>query len=451
MSHGWPFADCTLHVQLRRKDSEIDLAELKAECESFGNVLKIFPWTSKKSSTPQAYILFDSPAAVQRSSQSVNNRTSRLWKNGYHMLNMCESTTEMLKHFFNDEGITSNDPLFDNIHVNERPNPYASKRRSSLRGEVEPGEIKIPTGPRYMPYHLDHRASSTTSAQQNSSVIFPAKREPLSPKSPGKFTSQRGPPFESSASTLFSTNKGRAGFGKSSPPSTKPIMPLPSPISVAPLLPSPGPDDGDLRQLNMKLNSDIRQLVSDHVDALQKVVDAETETQDLQRKLQSTEEELAHTINSLEAAEAREQTLANQLAKAEFDRDGAQDACTQALAAIKDLLVNQQSAEAAKHRAEVELQQLRDKLAVLELHLIQRGLTPVFSRHTAEIGVQSKPLVVDTEGALRIDLGEAIETPVPAPDNVQYPFHTKLDPHDIPGFLDAFNDIDKLVMGAFSR
>ncbi|KAG8742820.1 hypothetical protein FRC10_000866 [Ceratobasidium sp. 414] len=93
----------------------MDMDEVRKECEAFGNILKIYPWTSKKSATPQAYVLFDSPTAVTRAMHSLLNNTSRLWKTGYHMLKMCESTSEMIEIFFKQDGITRDDPLFANI------------------------------------------------------------------------------------------------------------------------------------------------------------------------------------------------------------------------------------------------------------------------------------------------------------------------------------------------
>ena len=61
------------------------------------------------------------------------------------------------------------------------------------------------------------------------------------------------------------------------------------------------------------------------------------------------------------------------------------------------MLVNQQSSEAARRRAETELQQLREKFEALELHLTQRGSAPVLPKHTAEIGVQSGSPAIDVE------------------------------------------------------
>ncbi|KAG8715566.1 hypothetical protein FRC08_010438, partial [Ceratobasidium sp. 394] len=131
----------------------MDIDEVRKECEAFGNILKIYPWTSKKSSTPQAYVLFDSPAAVTRAAHSLLNNTSRLWKTGYHMLKMCESTSEMIETFFKQDGITRDDPLFANIPVNKWPKPssWATKKHPAIRGEQEPDQINhhhIPTGPR---------------------------------------------------------------------------------------------------------------------------------------------------------------------------------------------------------------------------------------------------------------------------------------------------------------
>ncbi|QRW08283.1 hypothetical protein RhiLY_07282 [Ceratobasidium sp. AG-Ba] len=438
-SHGWPYDDCTIHVQVRQKNKEMDLIELETECGAFGNVLKIFTWTSKKSATPQAYVLFDSTNAVQRAVQSLNNRTSRLWKNGYHMLRMCESTTEMLEVFFKEKGIGRNDPLFANIAVNKSTKSYTPRKYHALRGEQEPELVKIPTGPRHRPYSLDHRPETSTSARESHPVTFPPKKEPLSPESFGKSLAERRASFGSHTSSKFTPSKSLPDFGQSSP-STKPVPSSPSPVSLGPLVPPPSVDTVDQRQLNLKLQSDIKQLVSDHLDIVQGLSEVKNENENLHQKLQAAEQELARMQDLLKDTEAREKTLTSQLSKAEFDRDGAQDACTQALAAIKDLLANQQNAEAAKLRAEAELQQLREKFAALEVQLAQRELPLVLPKHTAEIGDASS-----------IDPDEGIKTPTPVPDSAHHTLPGKPDLHDIPGFLDAFNDIDKLVMGAFNH
>lgn len=38
ISHGWPYDDCTIHVQVRQKNKNMDLVELETECEAFGKV-----------------------------------------------------------------------------------------------------------------------------------------------------------------------------------------------------------------------------------------------------------------------------------------------------------------------------------------------------------------------------------------------------------------------------
>ncbi|KAG9085243.1 hypothetical protein FRC06_003687 [Ceratobasidium sp. 370] len=367
---------------------------------------------------------------------------------------MCESTSEMIETFFKQDGITRDDPLFANIPVNKWSKPW--KKHSAMRGEQEPDQINhhIPTGPRYKPYSLDDRPDTSTSAQASHSVTFPPKKEPLSPESPSKFSALRRASFGSSTSSKFVPNKNWSNLAKSPSLAAKQAASPPSPVSLPPPLPSPSPsslDDIDQRQLNLKLQSDIQKLVSDHIDTVHEVLELETKNENLQNKLEAAEQELAQLRDSLKAAETREQALATQLSEAESERDGAQDACTQALAGIQGLLANQQVAEAAKLQVEAELQQLRERFGAVEAQLaLAEAQLKLSSKHTAEVGVQSESFGADAEAsdASSVDLDDACTTPIPTTDHDQY-LAAKPDQHDFLGFLDAFHDIDNLVKGAF--
>ncbi|KAG8768245.1 hypothetical protein FRC12_005689 [Ceratobasidium sp. 428] len=442
----------------------MDLDEVRKGCEEFGNILKVYTWTSKKSSTPQAYVVFDSPTAVTRATQSLLNHTSPLWKNGYHMLKMCESTSWMIENFFKQDGITRDDPLFANIPVNKPSKPWATKKHPAVRGEQEPSTTtrSIPTGPRYRPYSLNDRPDTSSSAQASNPVTFPPKKDPPSPESPKKPLAQRRTSF-GSPTPKFVPNKNWLGLARSPSPAAKPVVSPPSPVSLRPPPSSPPMSprppmsnlgDIDEHQLNLKLQSDIRDLVSDRVDAAREAFDMQLKTENLQHQLQVAKQELVQLRSSVEAAKTREEALASRLSKAEADRDGAQEACTQALEGIKALWADQQTTQAAKLQLEAELQQLRGMYGAVQAQLAQAQaqlrsqLMP--PKHTAEVGVQSESFRADTEDASSVEPDDACATPAPT-DHDQHSLPTKPDQHDFTGFLDAFNDIDNLVRGVFSR
>ncbi|KAG9123713.1 hypothetical protein FRC07_014183 [Ceratobasidium sp. 392] len=477
LSHGWPFDDCTIHVQARHR-KEIDLDELRNECEAFGNILKVYTWTSKKSAMQQAYVLFDSPTAVTRATQSFLHKTSSLWKKGYHMLKMCESTSEMIDTFFKQDGITRNDPLFANIPVNKRAKPWVARKHPSERGEKESTQTspRIPTGPRYRPYSLSERPDTSTSAQASNPITFPPRKEPPSPESPSKPLTLRRASLGSPTSSKFVPSKSWLNSLRTPPPSVKQVASPPSSVSLPPPPSSPplsSHGDVDQHQLNLKLKSDIEKLVSDYIDIEHEVLDMKTKNKNLENKREAAEQELVQLRSSLEATEAREQALATQLSYTESERDGAQDACTQALAGIQHLLANQQNVEATNSKLETELRELRKvfgavegQLARAEAQLMSQVVPP---KQMAEVGVQSESLRADTEASAQnlrlglaglippelqdassVDPDDACATPTPAADPDQYPLPAKPDQHDFSGFLDAFNDIDNLVRGVFN-
>jgi DNA repair exonuclease SbcCD ATPase subunit len=254
----------------------------------------------------------------------------------------------------------------------------------------------------------------------------------------------------------------------------KPLISDPSAALQSPPLPPPSHIDSlEQDQINRKLQSDIEELVSAHIDTAHKVYDMETENESLRKKLQTAEEELALLQDSIKHAEGREQAVIGLLNEAETARNGAQDACAQALTAIQELLDGQRVIEAAKFKAEAELNVLRGMFRAVEGQLVRaeqelRSRPEPFSKPTVDVAVQSEPLRSDTEASAQahrlaiacltavdlqdassVDQDETCSTPVPSPDYMHHPNPGMADFHNIPGLLDAFKDIDNLVRTAF--
>jgi hypothetical protein len=114
--------------------------------------LKIYVWTAKRSQKPQACVLFDAVGAVKAADRSTHNDTCRLWKNGYHMLRMCESTTMILESCLKKDGLTHGHPIFASIrqssvlisHLSRRLTLAAAIRRVAYHVHPPTRGVKSP-------------------------------------------------------------------------------------------------------------------------------------------------------------------------------------------------------------------------------------------------------------------------------------------------------------------
>ncbi|CEL60715.1 hypothetical protein RSOLAG1IB_03954 [Rhizoctonia solani AG-1 IB] len=429
-SRGWPFADCAIHVQFRGIDNKnFSLDDIRQSCGVFGRILKIYVWTAKRSQKPQACVLFDAVGAVKAADRSTHNDTCRLWKNGYHMLRMCESTTMILESCLKKDGLTHGHPIFASIPIRR----VAYHVHPPTRGVKSPEKAHrpIPTGPRYQPYSLDARPQAPPSpprarSSDASFISFPPKREVVSPTN-STVPQHTRPPF---SPTQPNISNGLAPTRKEAPPSSPTKPRLQSPARTTQV------ESTQKIQIdkNKKLETDIRDLVSTHIDSMAKVQEAEAENQRLAARLRNSEEELALLADTVKRVEGREQAAIGLLTETE----------TRSQEQLQLLRNSLEAVESAKTKAETDLEMLRQKYGVLEAQLLstqeqlrlfslsKRSVDQSMRAHSG-----SPRLGYETVKASSVERDDA--APVLGKGSLQ----------NMAGLLDAFKEIDDLVKSAF--
>ncbi|ELU42737.1 hypothetical protein AG1IA_03243 [Rhizoctonia solani AG-1 IA] len=448
-SRGWPFSDCAIHVQFRGEDnSHFSLDDIRQSCGGFGRmfVLKIYVWTAKRSQKPQACVLFDAVEAVKAADRSTHNGSCRLWKNGYHMLRMCESTTMILASCLKKDGLTHGHPMFTCI----------LSSAAADEGRQVPRK-----GPRYQPYSLDSRPPAPPSPPRASSpdalfISFPPKREappaanPVSPSQRNR--AQFSPPQPNTSNGLLLPRK------EATPP--PPIKPRQQTPTQAIQIERPEQTQIDK---NKKLETDIRDLVSTHIDSISKVQEAEIENQRLRARLRNSEEELALLADTVKRVEGREQAAIALLTETE----------TRSQEQLQLLRNSLEVVESAKTKAEIDLETLKQKYGILEAQLLSTqeqlrlfslsrrsidqsmralsdsprpGLEAAVSCHKH---TQYIPLTGELQKASSIERDDVFITPTSATDYTRNPILGKGTLQNMAGLLDAFKEIDDLVKSAF--
>ncbi|CAE6512798.1 unnamed protein product [Rhizoctonia solani] len=448
-SRGWPFSDCAIHVQFRGDDNRrFNIDEIRQTCEGFGRILKLYVWTAKRSQKPQACVLFDSIEGVKAADRSTHSGMCRLWKSGYHMLRMCESTTMILETHLKKDGLTQGHPIFTGIPIKRA----AYQVHLPVRG-IKPAEKlhrSIPTGPRYQPYSLDARSYPPHSPPRASSpdtifVSFPPKREPVSPTGPLiprhtkplSFSPSR--PNHSSGPHVAVTQVTSSSPVKPSTRSRIPEQDAPSQATQA--------ECAEQAQINQKLKPDIRDPVSIHIESMAtKMQEIEVENQRLKARLQNSEGDLALLEDTVKRVEGREQAAIALLTETE----------TRSQEQLQSLRNSFKAVESAKSKAEAELETLKQKYGVLEAQLLstqeQLRLFSLSKRSVdRSIGVHSD----SPRPGHEIDKASTAEqddtriTPSAATDFARNPGIEKGTLQNLAGLLDAFKEIDDLVRSAF--
>ncbi|CAE6483715.1 unnamed protein product [Rhizoctonia solani] len=442
-SRGWPFSDCAIHVQFRGEDnSHFSLDDIRQSCGGFGRILKIYVWTAKRSQKPQACVLFDAVEAVKAADRSTHNGSCRLWKNGYHMLRMCESTTMILASCLKKDGLTHGHPMFAGIPLRR----VSYQVQPPTRGVKSPEKAHrpIPTGPRYQPYSLDSRPPAPPSPPRASSpdalfISFPPKREappaanPVSPSQRNR--AQFSPPQPNTSNGLLLPRK------EATPP--PPIKPRQQTPTQAIQIERPEQTQIDK---NKKLETDIRDLVSTHIDSISKVQEAEIENQRLRARLRNSEEELALLADTVKRVEGREQAAIALLTETE----------TRSQEQLQLLRNSLEVVESAKTKAEIDLETLKQKYGILEAQLLStQEQLRLFSLSRRSIDQSMRALSDSPRPGLEAAKASSIErddvfiTPTSATDYTRNPILGKGTLQNMAGLLDAFKEIDDLVKSAF--
>lgn len=454
-SRGWPFADCAIHVQFRGDDNKrFSIDEIRQACEHFGRVLKIYTWMAKRSQKPQACVLFDSVDAVGLADRSTHGNMCRLWKTGYHMLRMCESTISILQKHLQDEGLTRDHPIFASIRTKHAPTPY--QVHPAVRGiQLSDKQSRpIPTGPRFKPYSLEPRRGKSppafmsapppdTRPPNNSYVSFPPKRETMSPRAPTG-------PYAAKLSSFSPTRPGFAGRRSPSP------MPPPKPTVLSPGPGDAGPshtahvDSLQQTQINRKLQTDIQELVSAQIDSVAKVQEVEEENQRLKARLRTREEEFALLEDTVKRVEQREQAAIALLSDAEAVHNATKKAYARDQEEMLSLRHSYRALESAKTKAEAELEALREKFGKLEAQLLraqEQLRSSSLSKRSGELSMHSDSPRLETDVS-SVEQDDICVTPATTVDFVR-PGLEKATLQNLPSLLDAFKDIDDLVRSAF--
>ncbi|KAH7339805.1 hypothetical protein B0J17DRAFT_656848 [Rhizoctonia solani] len=414
-SRGWPFADCAIHVQFRGDDNRrFSVDEIRQTCEEFGRTLKIYTWTAKRSQKPQACVLFDSIDAVKTADRSTHSGMCRLWKNGYHMLRMCESTTMILQSCLRKDGLTQGHPMFNGIRY------------------------KFPSSPPPPPPHH-------SSPPEASFISFPPKREPVSPTvvvshtKKASFSSPR--PNISNGLLLTAAQAAQAALSSPAKPTTGPR----SPEQAGPSQTSQ-PKRVEQTQDNKKLKTDIKDIVSAHEESMAKLQEVEAENQRLKAQLRNSEEELALLEDTVKRVEGREQAAIALLTETE----------TRSQEQLQSLRSNCEAVGSAKIKAETELESLKQKYGVLEAQLLStQEQLRLFSLSKRSIDrsmrahSDSPRPGFETNKASSAERDDTYVTSATATDFGRNPGLEKGTLQNLAGLLDAFKEIDDLVRSAF--
>ncbi|CAE6499301.1 unnamed protein product [Rhizoctonia solani] len=445
-SRGWPFSDCAIHVQFRGDDNRhFSVDEIRQTCEGFGRIIKIYTWTAKRSQKPQACVLFDSIISVKTADKSTHSGMCRLWKSGYHMLRMCESTTMILESCLKKDGLIQGHPVFAGIPIRRvvyQVHPPAKGVRPA-----EKAHRPIPTGPRYQPYSLDsrpHPPYSPPPPPDASFVSFPPKRDATSPNSP--VVPHHMPPL-SFSSPRPNLSNGPPLTAKQTTPSS-PAKPSPRPRSPQQAGPphTTQAESAEQMQISRKLKTDIQDLVSTHIDSMAKVQEAEAENQRLKTRLQNAEEELALLEDTVKRVEGREQAAIALLTETE----------TRSQEQLQSLGDSFKTVESAKIKAETELEALKQKYGVLEAQLLStQEQLRLFSLSKRSVDRSMRAHSDSPRSGLGTDKASSAEqdgtriTPAVTTDFAHNPGLEKCTLQNLAGLLDAFKEIDDLVRSAF--
>ncbi|KAG8691493.1 hypothetical protein FRC11_002679 [Ceratobasidium sp. 423] len=315
---------------------------------------------------------------------------------------------------------------------------------------AEKAHRPIPTGPRYQPYSLDSRPHPPYTPPPHASppdasfVSFPPKREEAPPTSPVvphrmqqlSFSPSRpnlsnGPPLTVKQTTPSSPAK----------PSHHPRSPEqagpPHTIQV---------ESVDQTQISQKLKTDIRDLVSTHIDSMAKVQEAEAENQKLKTRLRNAEEELALLEDTVKRVEGREQAAIALLTETE----------TRSQEQLQSLRNSFKAVESAKTKAETELEALKQKYGILEAQLLStQEQLRLFSLSKRSVDLSMRAHSDSPRSGPETDKTSSAEqdgtcvTPATTTDFARNPGLEKCTLQNLAGLLDAFKEIDDLVRSAF--
>ncbi|CAE6542636.1 hypothetical protein RSOLAG22IIIB_00105 [Rhizoctonia solani] len=448
VSRGWPFSDCAIHVQFRGDDNRnFSLDDIRQTCEGFGRILKIYVWTAKRSQKPQACVLFDSIEAVKAADRSTHSGMCRLWKSGYHMLRMCESTTMILETNLTKDGLVQGHPIFVGIPMKRAPYGVHHPPTRNMK-LVEKIHRPIPTGPRYQPYSLDARphpprSPPRTTPPPTSFVSFPPKREVVSPNVP----SVRHHANQLSFSPPRSNGLGRSFLTAAQAAPLSPTKPSPRQKSPEPLgLSQTTRTEGvGQTQTSQKLESDRREPVFTQNEPMAtKLQEMEAENQKLKARLRNSEEDLALLEDTVKRVEGREQAAITLLTETE----------ARGQEQLQSLRNSLKFVESVKNKTEIELEALKQKYGVLEAQLFStQEQLRLFSLSRRALDRPMRAHSDSPRSGLETDKASVTEQDdiciTPATDFARNPGLEKGTLQNLAGLLDAFKEIDDLVRSAF--
>ncbi|GAB1525024.1 hypothetical protein RhiTH_008180 [Rhizoctonia solani] len=340
------------------------------------------------------------------------------------------------------DGLTHGHPMFAGIPLRR----VSYQVQPPTRGVKSPEKAHrpIPTGPRYQPYSLDSRPPAPPSPPRASSpdalfISFPPKREappaanPVSPSQRNR--AQFSPPQPNTSNGLLLPRK------EATPP--PPIKPRQQTPTQAIQIERPEQTQIDK---NKKLETDIRDLVSTHIDSISKVQEAEIENQRLRARLRNSEEELALLADTVKRVEGREQAAIALLTETE----------TRSQEQLQLLRNSLEVVESAKTKAEIDLETLKQKYGILEAQLLStQEQLRLFSLSRRSIDQSMRALSDSPRPGLEAAKASSIErddvfiTPTSATDYTRNPILGKGTLQNMAGLLDAFKEIDDLVKSAF--
>ncbi|KAF8757156.1 hypothetical protein RHS01_03704 [Rhizoctonia solani] len=314
------------------------------------------------------------------------------------------------------DGLTHGHPMFAGIPLRR----VSYQVQPPTRGVKSPEKAHrpIPTGPRYQPYSLDSRPPAPPSPPRASSPDALFISFPQNEKHPQLPTRKEATP----------------------PPPIKPRQQTPTQaIQIE------RPEQTQIDK-NKKLETDIRDLVSTHIDSISKVQEAEIENQRLRARLRNSEEELALLADTVKRVEGREQAAIALLTETE----------TRSQEQLQLLRNSLEVVESAKTKAEIDLETLKQKYGILEAQLLS-------TQEQLRLFSLSRRSIDQSMRALSDSPRPGLEAAVSCHKHTQYiPLTGELqkassierddvegDPPKHGGLLDAFKEIDDLVKSAF--
>jgi chromosome segregation ATPase len=203
---------------------------------------------------------------------------------------------------------------------------------------------------------------------------------------------------------------------------------------------------------NKKLETDIRDLVSTHIDSMAKVQEAEAENQRLAARLRNSEEELALLADTVKQVEGREQAAIGLLTETE----------TRSQEQLQLLRNSLEAVESAKTKAETDLEMLRQKYGVLEAQLLstqeqlrlfslsKRSVDQSMRAHSGSPRLGYETVVSCHEHTIQhVHLTGELQKASSVERDDAAPVLGKGTLQNMAGLLDAFKEIDDLVKSAF--